>query len=178
MNILLIIFLILFFTISIVEMILSGKWNPYYFSYTIPIFNKTFEYSNLTLSSKNIENFINNMEKKDHFYHYKGKSIDKNTFFFRKKMVSVGFFRNDFENLHGIILIDTENQIIKLKCSISYCHILLSAYICLALWQESEFIFSDIIPILLTVLFFYSIFYFSNLIRYKKLLKEIEKLVN
>lgn len=175
MNTFLIIFFILFF--SIVEMILSRKWNHYYYSYTLPIFHKTFIYSNLNLSSKNIENFINNMDKKEYFHHYIGKCIDQNTFFFRKKMITVGLFRNDFENLHGTILIDTENQIIKLKCSSLYSQLLFLTYIFLSLWQESDFIFSNIIPILLTVLFLYLIFYFSDFIRYKKLLKEITNLV-
>ena len=168
------IFIYLLFIIALVEFVFSELWNRYYFLYGFYIFNKTFEYSNSDFTLNNINNFINFMDKTESVAHYKGKCFDENTFFFRKKFFSFGFFRNDFENLHGIISIDTENRVVKLKCNTCYNYLLLTTYMFPIFFQQSQ----NVLTVLLTAFIVFSMFFFSGLFRYKKLAKEISKLVH
>ena len=84
MNIILV-FGILLFSIVIIETILSGTWNRYYFFYGIPIYSKEIEISDLNKTSQLITHFIDIMDTVKGFSKYKGKSLDENTFAFRKK---------------------------------------------------------------------------------------------
>ena len=57
MNIILV-FGILLFSIAIIETILSGTWNRYYFLYGIPIYSKEIEISDLNKTSQLVIHFI------------------------------------------------------------------------------------------------------------------------
>ena len=84
MNIILV-FGILLFSIAIIETILSGTWNRYYFLYGIPIYSKEIEISDLNKTSQLVIHFIDTMDTVKGLSKYKGKRLDENTFAFRKK---------------------------------------------------------------------------------------------
>ena len=104
------VFGILLLIIAITETVLSGTWNKYYFLHGIPIFSKEIEISNINKASKEIQNFIITLDTFSGFSKYKGTMFDENTFAFRKKMITVSFYRNDLENIHGTISINPERS--------------------------------------------------------------------
>jgi len=172
------VFGILLFIIVIIETILSGTWNRYYFLYGIPIYSKEIEISDLNKTSQKIIHFINNIDTINGFSKYRGEILNENTFAFRKKIVTINFLRNDFENIHGTISIDSGSRTLKIKgyAGYSFPACMLCIFIVFTAGSESFFIeaFSSVIIILILS----SISYAFDHRKYNKLFVEITKLIN
>ena len=172
------VFGILIFIIVIIETILSGTWNRYYFLYGIPIYSKELEISDLNKISQEIIHFIDTMDTVNGFSKYKGKRLDESTFAFRKKMITVGFFRNDFENIHGTISIDSESRTLKIKGCAGYSFPIFMLYIFIVFTAGSESFLIDVFSSVIIILILSSISYVFDRRKYNRLFVEITKLIN
>ena len=177
MNIILV-FGILLFSIAIIETVLSGTWNRFYFLYGIPIYSKEIEISDLTKTSQLVIHFIDTMDTVKGLSKYKGKRLDENTFAFRKKMIAVSFFRNDFENIHGTIGIDSESRTLKIKGYAGYTFPALMLYIFIVFTAGFESFLTEAFSSLIIILILSSISYAFDRRKYNKLFTEITKLIN
>lgn len=170
-----IILLIIVLVAGIIEAILNAKWNQFYFSYSIPVFIRRLEVQDCGKARTGIIKFINNIETIKGFKKYTGKIIDENTFFFRKKMVSSR--RNDFDNIHGTIFIDTENREVIIKGRLSFSIIFAMLFMFFILTDSSES-FLEMIPAIFIVLIILIINYLFERRKYNKLVKEITDRIN
>lgn len=162
--------------ISVVETILSVKWNGWYYSFGIRVFKKSISFSNPEKVSLGINNFIRHIDDVPGFRSYTGFTLNKNTFFFRKKLFN--FVRNDFDNVHGSIIIDEENRAVKIKGFIPYSITLFVIGIFSIFIFDSDFsLFLHIVLIISFAIFPALIFAFSYY-RYKQLLKIITQLID
>ena len=84
------------------------------------IFKKSIPVSNLDNASHKISEFVNNLDKQKGFSNYKGADLDDNVFAFQKKLITIGTVRNDLENIHGTISIDSETRAIRIKGFVGY----------------------------------------------------------
>ena len=164
------------FVIAIVETILSLKWNDWYYSFGIQVFKKTIPFSNSEKISIGLNNFISHIDDVPGFRNYTGITLSKNTFYFRKKIFTI--IRNDFDNVHGSIIVDEENRAVKIKGFISYNILLFFIAISLIFILDSDFsLFLHIFLIIFIAAFIAIIFAFSHY-RYKKLLNIITQLID
>ena len=172
------VFVILLLGIAITETVLSGTWNKYYFLHGIPIFSKEIEISNLIKVSNEIQNFITTLDMFPDFTKYKGTMFDENTFAFRKKLITVSFFRNDFENIHGTISINPESGNIKIKGYASYSFLAFLLYFFAFFLSDSENFLVGFLLALFVILIIGLISYAFDRRKYNQLVAEITKLVN
>ncbi|MCQ2579205.1 MAG: hypothetical protein MJ159_00735 [Treponemataceae bacterium] len=175
---LVIVFAVLLFAIVIIETVLSATWSKYYFLYGVPIFVKEIEISKISETKQRVSEFINNMDSKKGFSKYKGKEIFENNFAFRKKMITVSHYRNNFENIHGIISIDTEKRILKIKGYTGYTFLSSLIYIIIFLIDKDDFSLGSLISALFIILIIFLIAYAFEHRKYKQLVKELLELVN
>lgn len=172
MELVYIVFGIILCVLCIIEAILYSTWNKIYFLYGIPSFSKKIEFSNLNSVTNGIIYFITNMENINDFSKYKGKIAAENIFFFRKKMITVG--RNDFENIYGKIIIDTENRVVIIKGFMGYSFLAVMLYFFSYFADHTQSFLVSVIPIL--IIFLISFTFNHN--RYKKMVKEISNLIS
>ena len=172
------VFGILLIIIGILETILSGTWNNLYFLYGIQIYSKEIEITDVNKTSQKIDDFFNNLDSVSGFTKYKGKKLDDNTFVFRKKLITVSFFRNDFENIHGTVIINPENRTLKIKGYAGYTVLAFMLYFVLFFMSQNEYIITSVISGLILILIIGSISYAFDHRKYKKLYAEISKLIN
>ena len=163
--------------IAITETILSGTWNKFYFLHGIQIYSKEIEISDLDEASKELKNYISNLDNTAGFKRYKGKVFDENTFAFRKKLVSLGFSRNDFEDIHGTITINPESRSIKIKGYTGYTILAFLLYFFFFFLSDADDILSHSIPELLFVLTWGAISYAFSRRKYNKLFAAITELL-
>ena len=172
------VFVILLLIIAITETVLSGTWNKYYFLHGIPIFSKEIEISNINKASKEIQNFIITLDTFPGFSKYKGTMFDENTFAFRKKMITVSFYHNDFENVHGTISINPESRNIKIKGYPGYSFLAFLLYIFVFFLSDSENFVVSFLPALFVILIICLISYAFDRRKCNKLVAKIIELVN
>ena len=165
--------LIIVFIVAIVETILSSTWNKHYFSHGIEIFKKSIPVSNLDNASHKISEFVNNLDKQKGFSNYKGADLDDNVFAFQKKLITIGTVRNDLENIHGTISIDSETRAIRIKGFVGYSF--LSLMICIFIFFLLD---SDLVSALIIVSILSLLSYWFESRKYKKLTTEITNLIN
>lgn len=163
---------------AIVETILAATWNKYYFLHGIPVFIKEMEIQNLSESKQEIFNFINNMDAVKGFSKYKGTQIDENNFAFRKKMVFVSCYRNDFDNIYGIISFDEENRTLKIKGYAGFTFLAIMLTLAAFFMDDSEFSFVKLLIVLFLVIIFSLMFYAFERRKYNKLANEISNIIN
>ena len=172
------VFVILLLIIAITETVLSGTWNKYYFLHGIPIFSKEIEIPNINKASKEIQNFIITLDTFPGFSKYKGTMFDENTFAFRKKMITVSFYRNDFENIHGTISINPESRKIKIKGCSGYSFLAFLLYFFVFFLSDSENFVAGFLPALFFILIIGLISYAFDRRKYNKFVAKITELVN
>ncbi|MCQ2583774.1 MAG: hypothetical protein MJ160_07690 [Treponema sp.] len=175
---LVIVFAILLFAVGIIETVLSATWSKYYFLYGIPIFVKEVEILKISEARQRVSEFINNLDSRKGFSKYKGKEISENKFAFRKKIITVSHYRNDFENIHGIISIDAENRILKIKGYTGYTFLSFLIYFTVFFIDKVDFSFGSLFPVLFMVIILFLISYAFEHRKYKLLVNELLELVN
>ncbi len=163
---------IILIIISIFETILKGTWNKKYFLYGIPFFSKEIEFTNTNKTSEEITYFINHMNTVKDFSTYTGRIFEENTFAFRRKI-----FSNKSDDIHGTIIIDPENRILKIKCYPDYTFILFLIYIYLFFIDNSESILISSFKYLIFISILSLIFYAFSRSKSNKLFTEISKLI-
>ena len=117
--------------------------------------------------------FVNNLDKQKGFSNYKGADLDDNVFAFQKKLITIGTFRNDLENIHGTISIDSETRAIRIKGFVGYSFLSLMIFIFIFFLLDSRLVSALIIVSILSLLSYW----FESRI-YKKLTTEITNLIN
>ena len=122
MNYAIIIPLIFVLILVLIETILAAKWNPFYFEKTIPLHTKLIPFTDIENTKLGLIHFINHLDTYKGLKKYIGIIADENTFYFRKKMVSSG--KNNFDDIHGSITIDSENRHIILKIRMGFSYII------------------------------------------------------
>lgn len=169
---------IILIVVGISELILSLKWNKFYFSHGLKFYSKEIEFSDLNLTLARIKSFINNIDNTNGFSKYTGEELDENTFAFRKKLITISVFRNDFENIHGIISIDSETRILKIKGYAHNSFLAFLLYIAIFIISGSTSFLSGIFSCLPLILIFGSISYAFDHRKSKKLAERITEIVN
>ena len=154
--------------------LLAIQWNKLYFEKGIPVYNKSIPFNKYKRTSNIINTFINNIDSYEGLFRYTGKTIDENTFYFRKKMVNVG--RKDTGNIHGAIIIDTENRVIKIKGRESFSIILLLA-VPFSFTVAPEFSMSKVFETFAVIIIIILISFAFSHHRYKQLFKIITQLI-
>jgi len=172
------VFVILLLIIAITETVLSGTWNKYYFLHGIPIFSKEIEISNINKASEEIQNFIITLDTFPGFSKYKGTMFDENTFAFRKKIITVSFYRNDFENIHGTISINPESRNVEIKGYAGFSLLAFLLYFFVFFLSETENFVARIFPALFFIFIIGLISYAFDRRKYNKMLTEITELIN
>jgi hypothetical protein len=169
---------VIFLIIIVAEIVLSGTWNKYYFLYGIPLFSKEIEISNLDRATKEIQNFITNIDTNAEFSKYKGVIFDEHTFAFRKKLNIINFSRNDFERIHGTISINPENRNITIKGYMEYSFLAFMLYFLVFFISDSKKLVISSLPFLFAFLLSGLMAYIFDRKKYNKLVTEITELVN
>ena len=179
----------IFFTIAIIlgiiviaEGILSVTWNIKYFSYGIPVYSKEIGISDIDKIKTELIHFINNLDSVKDFSKYKGRILDENIFAFRKKMITVSFFQNNYENIHGIISIDSETRTLKITGYTHYTFIVTNIYLFILIMKDHYLkdyvsIIASFITYIIVVSIISLLTFASNRRKYNQLFKEIEKLI-
>lgn len=172
------IFIILTLIIAVTETILSGKWNKNYFLHGIPIYSKELKISNAKKAAADIDSFINHLDSVPGFSKYTGKTLGENLFAYRKKMITVSLVRNDFDNISGIVLIDPENRILKIKGHTGYTFIAAMLYFFVFFVTSAEgSVAATSISAGLIILIIGLIFYAVSRRKYNRLYNKISKLI-
>lgn len=174
----------IFFTIAIIlgiiaiaEGILSVTWNIKYFSYGIPVYSKEIGISDIDKIKTELIHFINNLDSVKDFSKYKGRILDENTFAFRKKMITVSLFQNNYENIHGRIFIDPETRTLKIQGYMYYSFLAAYIYLFIFLVYDSDSIIASLVTYIIMISIISLLAYAFNHRKYKQLFKEIEKLI-
>lgn len=126
-NYAIIIPLIVVVTVGLIETILVAKWNPFYFEKMLSKYTQTIPFYDEEKAKLGLIHFINHLDTTKGLKKYKGIMADDHTFYFRKKMVSSR--RNNFDDVHGSITIDSENRQIVFKSRIGISYILAFCYL-------------------------------------------------
>ena len=104
--------------------------------------------------------------------------FDENTFAFRKKMITVSFYRNKFDNIHGTISINPESRKIKIKGCLSYSFLNFLLYFFVFFLSDSENFVAGFLPALFFILIIVLISYAFDRRKYNKFVAKIKELVN
>lgn len=91
----------------------------------------------------------------------------------KKKLITIGTFRNDLENIHGTISIDSETRAIRIKGFVGYSFLSLMIYIFIFFLLDSR-----LVSALIIVSIFSLLSYWFESRKYKKLTTEITNLIN
>ncbi len=156
--------------------VLAAQWNQLYFEKGIPVYSKSIPFNEHKRASIKINSFINNIDSYKGFFRYTGKTIDENTFYFRKKMIQVGRTLTDTGNIHGAIIIDNENRVVKIKGRESFSIILLLA-VPFPFSVSPGFGITKAIEALIAIIIILLISFAFSRHRYKQLFKIITELI-
>lgn len=178
MDILVLVAAIILIITGISEVILFSRWNKFYFSHGLKIFSQEIEISDLNKTATKIKSFITHLDNVRGFSKYTGSELDENTFAFRKKLVTISFIRNDFENIHGTIKIDPETRIVKITGYAKNSFVAFFLYIAVFLLSGSTSVLSGIIVCSFIILISGSITYAFSRRKYKKLVERINDLLS
>lgn len=178
MYILVLVAAIILIITGISEVILFSRWNKFYFSHGLKIFSQEIEISDLNKTATKIKSFITHLDNVRGFSKYTGSELDENTFAFRKKLVTISFFRNDFENIHGRILIDPETRTLKITGYAKSSFIAFFLYTAIFVSYNMDSFIAGILTSLFIILIFGSITYAFSRRKYKKLVERINDLLS
>lgn len=170
--------MIVLLTVAISEFVLSARWSKFYFLHGIKIFSGQFDISDPEKVAVAVRSFINHMEYKNGFSKYTGMELEENTFAFRRKMIDISFFRNDFERIHGSITIDSENRTLNINGYAGYTFLAFILYICLFLVSGTDSIIFGILSNLFLICIVVLIAYALCRRKYKKLTAIIDEILN
>lgn len=171
------VFGVLLVIVAVTETILSIRWSPFYFIHGIKIYSKEIDFNDLSTTSNEVKKFITNLNNASGFLRYTGKEIDDGILAFRKKMISVGFYRNDFENIHGSVIVDPETMTVKINGYENWTFVFFLIYLMPFLFPENGICISTVLSVLLFPLILFVLSFAFERRKYKKLTARIAELV-